>query len=359
MQYNKKNILGENLGDLCVLLHNEFNTKDFVAKQLWNWIYCKGIKNFDEMSNISNDLKNKLNNSYSIERPKVLNTLDSQDGTKKWLLCLNDDEKIELVYIPSEDRGTLCISSQVGCPMGCRFCNTGSQGFTRNLEAYEIVQEVLIARDLLNEWDNLNKGIGNGRKITNIVIMGMGEPLLNYDNIVKAIKIINNENGIAFSNRRITLSTCGLVPKIYDLANDLKLNLAVSLHATTDEIRRKIMPIADKYTIDELMRSCSYYAKNTNFRRITFEYIMIKDLNDSMNDAKRLIKLVKKYNIPAKFNLIPFNYWNGCIFKEPTDKEYILKFAKYITDARYPCPVRFSRGDDIMAACGQLKSKEK
>lgn len=354
-----QNVLNYTLEDLENILQTEFNTKSFVAKQLWNWIYSRGIKDFNDMSNISKKLKEDLKTKYTISRPNILKSLDSVDGTKKWLLELNDKEKIELVYIPSEDRGTLCISSQVGCAMGCRFCNTGSQGFTRNLEVYEIVQEVMVARDLLNEWDNINKGIGEGRKITNIVIMGMGEPLVNYDNIVKAMKIVNDANGIAFSNRRITLSTCGLVPKIYDLANDIKLNLAISLHATTDEIRKKIMPIAEKYSIEEIMKACGYYVKNTNYRRITFEYIMIKGLNDSIDDAKRLIKLVKKYNIPAKFNLIPFNYWDGCVFKEPTDKNDILNFAKVITDARYPCPVRFSRGDDIMAACGQLKSNNK
>lgn len=354
-----KSLFDFTLEELEQELVEKFETKSFVAKQIWNWLYYRGAKSFDEMSDISKKLKEKLKQEYSIERPKILKNLISSDKTQKWLVELVDGEKIEIVYIPEQDRGTLCISSQVGCAMGCRFCNTGSQGFTRNLEAYEIVQEVILVRDCLGEWENIDKGIGNGRKISNIVIMGMGEPLMNYDNIVKALKIINNENGIAFSNRRITLSTCGLVPKIYKLSRDIKINLAISLHATTDEVRRQIMPIAEHYTIEEIMKACGEYAKNTNYRRITFEYIMIKDLNDSLDDAKRLIKLVKKYNIPAKFNLIPFNYWDGCIFKAPSDKETILKFAQYITDARYPCPVRFSRGSDIMAACGQLKSTNK
>ena len=353
------NLFNYNLEELKNILTIKFNIKPFVAKQLWQWIYYRGIKDFNDMSNISKKLRDDLAENYSIARPKILNNLTSNDGTKKWLLELNDGEKIELVYIPADDRGTLCISSQVGCAMGCKFCNTGSQGLTRNLEVYEIVQEVMVARDLLEEWENIDKAIGEGRKITNIVVMGMGEPLANYDNIVKALKIINDESGIAFSNRRITLSTCGLVPKIYQLADDLKVNLAISLHATTDEVRRKIMPIADKYTIEEVMKACSYYASKTNYRRITFEYIMIKDLNDSLDDARRLVKLVKKYNIPAKFNLIPFNYWNGCVFKEATEESKILQFAKIITDARYPCPIRFSKGDDIMAACGQLKTKFK
>lgn len=351
------NLLGYNLEEIKDILKKNFDVKDFVAKQLWQWIYARGVTSFNDMTNISKKLREDLAKTYNIDRPKVLNSLLSNDGTQKWLLELEDSEKIELVYIPAEDRGTLCISSQVGCAMGCKFCNTGSQGLTRNLTSHEIVQEVMIARDLLNEWQNIDKAIGEGRKITNIVVMGMGEPLANYDNIVKALKIINDENGIAFSNRRITLSTCGLVPKINQLAEDLKVNLAISLHATTDEVRKKIMPIADSYTIEEIMKACSYYAGKTNYRRITFEYIMIKDLNDSIDDAKRLIKLVKKYNIPAKFNLIPFNYWDGCIFKAPTEENKILQFAKIITDARYPCPIRFSKGDDIMAACGQLKTK--
>lgn len=351
-----QSIFQYNISELESIVKNECGVKGFIAKQIWSWLYCKGVKNFDDMSNISKNLRNNLKGYFSCNRPKVIKDLVSSDGTKKWLLELNDNETIELVYIPSEDRGTLCISSQVGCPMGCKFCNTGAQGLVRNLKVDEIVLQFVVAKDFLNEWNN--KAIGDGRKITNIVIMGMGEPLVNYDNIVKAIKIINDENGIAFSNRRITLSTCGIVPKIYDLAEDLKVNLAISLHATIDEIRQKIMPIAQKYSIDEIMKACSIYAKKTNYRRITFEYIMIKDLNDSIDDAKRLVRLVKKYNIPAKFNLIPFNPWVGCIFKEATANNRIIEFAKYITDARYPCPIRFSKGSDIMAACGQLRSKK-
>lgn len=350
-----KSIFDLNLDELKVTIDN-YKVKSFVIKQIWSWIYCKGIKNFDEMSDVSKTIREKLSHDYDCARPKIIRNFESEDGTKKWLLEFKDGKSVELVYIPSEDRGTLCISSQVGCSMGCRFCNTGTQGLTRNLETYEIVQQIVIARDLLDDWEN--KAIGSGRKITNIVVMGMGEPLMNYNNILKAIRIINDKNGIAFSNRRITLSTCGLVPKIYDLANDLKVNLAVSLHATNDKIRKKIMPIAEKYTIDELLKACNNYAKMTSYRRITFEYIMIDNLNDSIEDAKRLIKLVKYYNIPAKFNLIPFNPWKGCIFQNPSSNRKIFEFVKYITDARYPCPIRFSRGQDIMAACGQLKSSQ-
>jgi 23S rRNA (adenine2503-C2)-methyltransferase len=354
-----KNLFDFTFEELQLELTEKFSAKSFTAKQIWNWLYYRGVKSFAEMSNISKNLKQELAEHYSIARPIILKDLISNDKTRKWLVELVDGEKIEIVYIPEEDRGTLCVSTQVGCAMGCKFCNTGSQGLTRNLTVGEIVQEVILARDCLDEWNNIDKGIGDGRKITNIVLMGMGEPLNNYDNTLKALKIINNENGMAFSNRRITLSTCGIVPKIYDLAKDIKINLAISLHATTDEIRKKIMPIAEKFTIEEIMRACGEYAKKTNYRRVTFEYIMIKDLNDSIKDAERLVKLVKKYNIPAKFNLIPFNYWNGCIFKESSGKNRIIDFAKYITDAKYPCPVRFSRGSDIMAACGQLKSELK
>ena len=355
---SKQSLFAFSLEELERLVVEKFNTKKFVAQQIWNWIYCRGVQEFQQMTNISKTLQRQLETEYSINRPNIIRDLLSNDGTRKWLLQLKDNETIETVYIPAEDRGTLCISSQVGCSMGCKFCNTGSQGLTRNLNTNEIIEQVLVARDVLGEWNNLNKAIGDGRKISNIVIMGMGEPLLNYENVVKALKIINNETGIAFSNRRITLSTCGIVPKIYDLAKDIKINLAISLHSTTDEIRKKIMPVAEKYSIEELMKACGEYAKATNYRRITFEYIMIKDLNDSIDDAKRLIKLVKKYNIPAKFNLIPFNHWDGCEFKEPTEENKIIKFAKYITDSKYPCPIRFSKGADIMAGCGMLKSKK-
>ena len=222
----------------------------------------------------------------------------------------------------------------------------------------EIIQQFMIGRDCLNEWENVSKSIGGGRKITNLVIMGMGEPLMNYDNIVKAMLIISDPAGIAFSKRRITLSTCGLVPKIRQLAGDLKVNLAISLHASTDEARKKIMPVANKYTIKEVMEACNYFAENTSRRRITFEYIMLKDLNDSIEDARRLVNLVRKYHVPAKFNLIPFNPWKGSEFKA-SDMKQIKKFAEVITEARYPCPIRKARGQDIMAACGQLKSEGK
>lgn len=352
----KKSIFNYNLKELEKIV-TDLGHRSFVAKQIWSWLYCSGVQNFDSMSNVAKTLREQLTTTYSCSRPTINKNLVSEDGTQKWLLEFEDKNTIELVYIPAEDRGTLCLSTQVGCPMGCRFCNTGSQGFTRNLTVAEIVQEMLVAKDTLEDWKN--KAIGEGRKITNLVFMGMGEPLLNYDNVIKAIHLINDENGMAFSNRRITLSTCGIVPKIYDLANDLKINLAISLHASDDSTRKKLMPIAEKYNMDELLRACANYAKKTNYRRITFEYIMIDGINDAMENAKKLLQLIRRYEIPAKFNLIPFNPWRGCPFKNPSDDKKVSAFAKYITDRRYPCPIRFSRGSDIMAACGQLKSEGK
>ncbi|MDR3290257.1 MAG: 23S rRNA (adenine(2503)-C(2))-methyltransferase RlmN [Rickettsiales bacterium] len=357
-------------------MSNELKTfEKYRVKQLWNWIYYYGITDFNKMNNLSKDMRSFLKKNYTLERPKILKHLVSKDGTQKWLLEFEECDKsvnmkdicddkithelqqkdtIEMVYIPADDRGTLCISSQIGCSMGCKFCNTGKQGFTRNLTAGEIVSQLLITRDQLGEWDNLNKAIGEGRMISNIVLMGMGEPLLNRENVENAIHIINDPDGIAFSNRRITLSTCGIVPEIKKL--DLKVNLALSLHASNDIVRKQIMPIAEKYNIDETLKVCGEYAKKNSDRRITFEYILIEGVNDAEKHAHELIKLVKKHNLPAKFNLIPFNEWNGCEFK--TSKNAI-KFAKILTDANYPAPIRRSMGQDIMAACGQLKETTK
>jgi 23S rRNA (adenine2503-C2)-methyltransferase len=347
---SKKKIIGFSKLQLSKEL-NKFNIEDYRIKQLWNWIYFYGKTSFEDMNNISKDLRLRLSENYTIERPKILTRQFSNDGTKKWLINFDTKENsaIEMVYIPETDRGTLCLSSQVGCAMECKFCSTGNQGLIRNLTSGEIVEQLLIARDELEEWKNLNKGIGDGRAISNIVFMGMGEPLMNIENVTTAINIINDPDGIAFSNRRITLSTCGIAPLIDKLS--LKVNLALSLHATNDRIRQKIMPIAKKYNIDEVLKSCSNYSQKIK-RRITFEYVLIDKLNDSEDDARELIKLIKKYNIPSKFNLIPFNEWDGCEFK--TSKN-ATKFAKIITEAGYPSPIRKARGQDIMAACGQLK----
>jgi len=326
------------------------------ARQIWNWIYCHGKSSFDSMDNISKAIKARLSESYTISRSRIKDKLVSRDGTCKWLLEFCDGATVEMVYIPEEDRGTLCLSSQVGCAMNCRFCNTGRHGFVRHMTSEEIVQQVLIARDELGEWDNLSKKIGCGRMVSNIVMMGMGEPLANYDNVVKSLRIINDPDGIAFSNRRITLSTCGLVPQINKLATDIKVNLAISLHASNDAVRKILMPVAQQWSIEDIMTACQTYAKSTGDRRITFEYIMINGLNDSDKDALQLISLVRKYKIPAKFNLIPFNEWNGCDFK-PSPPDRVKTFARFITDATFPCPIRKARGQDIMAACGQLKNR--
>lgn len=351
----KKNLIGLTKPELIEEIKNLGESK-FRGDQIWSWMYYYGVDSFDKMLNISKKLRETLKENYTIDRPNIVTDLLSKDGTRKWLLEFEDSERVEMVYIPEEDRGTLCISSQIGCPMGCAFCHTGTQNLTRNMTTCEIVQQFMIARDKLNDWKNVSKGIGEGRRITNIVVMGMGEPLMNYDNIVKGLGIIMEPSGIAFSKRRITLSTCGLVPQIKKLAHDLGTLLAISLHATTDEIRSKIMPVNKKYNIDELMKACQYYEQNSNGRRITFEYVLLRDINDSEEDARRLVRLVKKYRLPAKFNLIPFNEWGGCSFKSP-DMNKAKRFAKIITDANYPCPIRKPRGQDIMAACGQLKSK--
>jgi 23S rRNA (adenine2503-C2)-methyltransferase len=350
----KTNIFGLSPRILESVLASKYQTKSFTAKQIWNWLYCRKAKDFTSMSNISKNLREKLSKDYSCDRPRVLEQYLSNDNTTKWLLELTDGQRIELVYIPWEDRGTLCLSSQVGCAMGCRFCSTGNQGFVRNLEVFEIVQQVILAKDLLDEWDN--RAVGEGRKITNIVLMGMGEPLLNYANVVEAMRIVNDRDGIAFSNRRITLSSCGIVPKIYDFSRDLKLNLAISLHATTHELREKIMPVEKSYPLEQLMEACGHYSSQKNHRRITFEYIMMLDFNDQMEDVQRLIRLIRKYHISAKFNLIPFNRWPGCTLDyRPSTTSRIRHFAEYLTKAGYSCPIRLPRGEDILAACGQLR----
>ncbi|MDR0423824.1 MAG: 23S rRNA (adenine(2503)-C(2))-methyltransferase RlmN [Rickettsiales bacterium] len=355
-----KNLIGLSKVELGHDL-KENGIEEYRAKQIWNWIYYHGKTDFDIMNNLSKEIKTKLKEIYILQRPNILKKQKSKDGTIKWLIGFEtsiENEKtfidnIEMVYIPADDRGTLCISSQVGCPMGCKFCNTGQKGFKRNLTAGEIVSQLLIARDELKEWDNLKNAIGEGRLISNIVLMGMGEPLLNRINVEKAVNIINDPDGIAFSNRRITLSTCGIVPEIKSL--NLKVNLALSLHASNDSVRKQIMPIAEKYTIEETLIACKKYSEKNSDRRVTFEYILIGGLNDDEKYAYELIDLIKKYNIQAKFNLIPLNEWNGCSFK--TSKNAI-KFAKILTDAKFPSPIRKAMGNDIDAACGMLFDKK-
>ena len=344
------------------------------AGQLWSWIYVRGATSFAAMSDVSKDLRARLAQAYSLERPEIVREQVSEDGTRKWLLRLSKRghearlPEIETVYIPEIDRGTLCISSQVGCTLTCSFCHTGTQRLVRNLEVAEIVGQILLARDRIGDWPSAQSTDGGRllsaaatavqpmreRKITNIVLMGMGEPLYNFDNVQKAMAIVADGDGLALSKRRITLSTSGVVPEIRRWGEQAGTMLAVSLHAVRDELRDRLVPINRKYPIAELMAACRAYPGLSNARRITFEYVMLKQLNDSLSDAKALVKLLA--GIPAKINLIPFNPWPGTAH-ECSDWEQIERFAEIINRAGYASPVRTPRGRDIMAACGQLRSE--
>lgn len=328
--------------------------KPFRAKQLWQWIYFRGVADFNEMSNLSLSLRQKLIDNYTITRPKIITEQISIDKTHKWLLELKDGERIEMVYIPEKDRGAVCISTQVGCAMGCRFCHTGSQKFTRNLTAGEIVSQFMVARDTYNEWPSPTNEI---RYLSNIVVMGMGEPLNNLDNVVKALNIITDSDGISISRRRVTLSTSGIAPRIVEALKRTGVRLAVSLHAPNNKIRSQIMPINDKFNIEEILEACAEYQAGDHSRYITFEYLLLKDINDSLDNAQELIKLMKKYKLRASFNLIPFNPWSGCCF-EASDKKTVEAFSLTLEKAGFAAPIRVARGQDILAACGQLKSKK-
>ncbi len=346
----KKNLIGLSLKEISQEME-DLGEKPFRAKQIWHWIYNKGITNFDKMTSIKKELQEKLESNFSIERIKLEKVQKSIDGTQKFLLKTFDNNFIETVFIPEEERGTICISSQIGCLMGCKFCYTGTQKMIRNLSAGEIIEQILIIKDTLQDWNNENQ-----EKIANnIVLMGMGEPLQNYENVRKAVQIMMEENGLNFSKRKITLSTSGIVPKILECGKDLDINLAISLHATTDTVRSQIMPINKKYNIQELLNACKNYAGAKNSRRITFEYIMIKDLNDSKEDATRLAGLLK--GIPAKINLIPFNPWPEAVF-EPSSNNRVHFFSDYLNSLGYSAPIRKQRGEDILAACGQLLPKK-
>tara|TARA_B110000495_G_scaffold11732_1_gene8429 strand:- start:81 stop:1154 length:1074 start_codon:yes stop_codon:yes gene_type:complete len=327
------------------------NEKPFRAKQLWHWIYHQGITNFDEMTTIGKPLREKLQVGYEVRKPKISLEQTSSDRTRKWLVKLEDGNEAETVYIPEEDRGAICISSQIGCTLTCTFCHTGTQRLVRNLTPAEIVGQFMLARDSYDEWPTPTNG---GRMISNIVMMGMGEPLLNYENVAIALKIIMDGEGIALSKRRITLSTSGVVPLIEQCGRELGVNLAISLHAVNNELRDILVPINKKYPLKELMLACQTYPGSSNARRITFEYVMLDGVNDSKADARALLKLVK--DIPAKFNLIPFNPWPGSIY-ECSKRETIQQFSNILLDGGYSAPIRVPRGRDIMAACGQLKSE--
>ncbi len=324
--------------------------KPFRAKQLWHWIYHRGVSDFAEMTTLSKDFRVRLAETHAVRRPEVAVAQVSRDGTRKWLLRLADGQEVETVYIPEEDRGTLCVSSQVGCTLTCKFCHTGTQRLVRNLSPAEIVGQIMVARDDLGEWP----APAEGRRITNIVLMGMGEPLYNNDNVATAMKIAKDPEGLSVSKRKITLSTSGVVPEMERCGRELDVNLAVSLHATSDEVRDWIMPINKKYPLKMLLAACRNYPGTHNARRITFEYVMLKGVNDSEEDARRLVRLLK--DIPAKVNLIPFNPWPGSFF-ECSDRATITRFADILSAAHISSPVRATRGDDILAACGQLKSE--
>ncbi len=321
----------------------------FRARQLWHWIYHRGSTDFAEMTTLAKPVREKLADAYIVARPTVVKDLKSADGTRKWLLRMPDGQEVESVHIPEEDRGTLCVSSQVGCTLTCRFCHTGTQRLVRNLDSAEIVAQVMLARDMLGEWP----APPDGRMLSNIVMMGMGEPLFNYDNVAKALKIVMDGDGISISKRRITLSTSGVVPMMARCGEELNVNLAVSLHAVTDELRDIIMPINRKYPLRDLMEACRNYPGLSNARRITFEYVMLKGVNDTPADARALVKLLE--GIPAKINLIPFNEWPGAPYERSTARA-IQVFGDIVNNAGYASPVRTPRGEDIMAACGQLKS---
>ena len=322
--------------------------------QIWQWIYQKGARNFSQMTNLSKQYRELLSNNLTIDVPKVVSKQSSKDGTRKYLLKLAGGHEVEAVYIPEEGRGTLCISSQVGCTLTCSFCHTGTQKLVRNLTSGEIVGQILVARDDLDEWTNLNSANDKTRLLSNVVLMGMGEPLYNFENVRDALKIVMDPEGICLSRKRITLSTSGVVPEISRTADEIGCLLAVSFHGTTDEIRDKLVPINKKWNIETLITALKDYPRLSNSERITFEYVMIKDVNDSELDALRLVKLIS--GIPAKINLIPFNEWPGSAYKR-SEWSQIKKFSDIIHRAGYASPVRTPRGEDIMAACGQLKSE--
>jgi 23S rRNA (adenine2503-C2)-methyltransferase len=327
-----------------------FGAEPFRARQLWQWIYNRGATEFAAMTSLSKSFRAQLAERYVVGRPSVARDLKSLDGTRKWLLRFPDAQEIETVHIPEEDRGTLCVSSQVGCTLTCKFCHTGTQRLVRNLEAAEIVGQVMVARDALGEWPATPDG---DRQVTNIVMMGMGEPLYNFENVAKALKIVMDHEGLSISKRKITLSTSGVVPMIRRCGEELAVNLAISLHAVTDALRDVLVPLNKKYPIASLLDACRSYPSANNARRITFEYVMLKGVNDSPAEARELVRLIR--GIPAKINLIPFNPWPGAPYEHSTEAA-IQVFGDIVNAAGYASPVRTPRGQDIMAACGQLKS---
>ena len=342
------------------------NMRRMRAKQLWRWLYVQGSTSFDAMTDISKELRAELAAAFTLARPEIVAEQVSSDGTRKWLLRLAGNARdarggpeVECVFIPEAERGTLCISSQVGCTLTCSFCHTGTQKLVRNLTAQEIVGQILVARDRIGDWPGAEKPTDGGlipvgdRAITNVVLMGMGEPLYNVDNVREAMAVTMDGDGLSLSKRRITLSTSGVVPEIPGWGNSSGTGLAISLHAVRDELRDVLVPINKTYPLAELLQTCRDYPGASNARRITFEYVMLKGVNDSLAEARELVRLLA--HIPAKINLIPFNAWPGAPY-ECSDWTQIEKFAEVVNKAGYASPVRTPRGRDIMAACGQLKS---
>ena len=341
------------------------------AKQVFHWLYHRGVTDFEAMTDIAKTMRPWLAERFVIGRPEIVLAQHSSDGTRKWLLRTDDGHEFEMVFIPDADRGTLCVSSQVGCTLNCRFCHTGTMRLVRNLTPGEIVGQVMLARDALGEWpragqadlaalgDDLVDEDGgyssDGRLLTNIVMMGMGEPLYNFDNVRDALKLVMDGDGLALSKRRITLSTSGVVPMMAKCGEEIGVNLAVSLHAVSKDVRDEIVPINRKYGLEELLQACADYPGASNARRITFEYVMLKDKNDSDEDARELVRLIKRYKLPAKVNLIPFNPWPGAIY-ECSSEERVRRFSDIVFEAGISAPVRTPRGRDIDAACGQLKT---
>jgi 23S rRNA (adenine2503-C2)-methyltransferase len=352
------NLVGLSREELRAALVNA-GTTDKQAKmragQIWQWIYQKGVREFEQMTNLAKDYRIFLASNFTISIPEIVSKQVSIDGTRKYLLRIAGGHEVETVYIPEKDRGTLCISSQVGCTLTCSFCHTGTQKLVRNLTAAEIIGQVMLARDDLGEWPEA--GVKNppnqARLLSNIVLMGMGEPLYNFENVRDAMKIAMDPEGISLSRRRITLSTSGVVPEIARTATEIGCLLAISFHATTDEVRNKLVPINKRWNLEVLLDALREYPKVSNSERITFEYVMLKGVNDTDEDAYRLVELIK--GIPAKVNLIPFNPWPGAPYERSSNNR-IRAFSEIVYQAGYASPVRKPRGEDIFAACGQLKS---
>jgi 23S rRNA (adenine2503-C2)-methyltransferase len=349
MSDNRKNLVGLSRSELKDELAS-VGEKPFRAKQLWHWIYHQGSTDFAEMTTLAKPFREKLETLYRVSRPAISMEQTSEDRTRKWLTRFDDGQEAESVFIPEEDRGAVCISSQVGCSLTCTFCHTGTMQMVRNLTPGEIVGQFMVARDSYDEWPTPKDG---GRMISNIVMMGMGEPLFNYENVATALRIIMDGEGLSLSKRRITLSTSGVVPLMARCGEELGVNLAVSLHAVRDDLRDELVPINKKYPLKQLIEACKTYPGSNNARRITFEYVMLKGINDSEADARELLRLVK--GVPAKFNLIPFNPWPGSKY-ECSSNNTLHKFSRILNDGGYSAPVRIPRGRDIQAACGQLKS---